>query len=123
MLNNKIQAVEQALSNIATIGSGYIDKVNTFPSVAVLRPSIARKHVGDASIINTYVFTVRGYVQTDEDSINSSEQLARSIEHSIQNMNKDIFYSIRVNSVDTDEGLLSPYGMCDVTCEASWFNE
>lgn len=121
MLNEKIQAVERALSTIAHVGSGYIDKVNTFPSVAILRPSIARTHAGDASIINTYTFTVRGYVQSDEDSLDHVELLARNIELAVQQVT--VFYSIRVVSVDTDEGLLSPYGMCDITCEASWFDE
>jgi hypothetical protein len=26
-----------------------------------------------------------------------------------------------VLSVETDEGLLSPYGMCDLACEVSWY--
>jgi hypothetical protein len=121
MLSSRITAIEDALSAIATVGPGYIDAVNDFPAVALLRPSVERVHRGDASIVSAFTFIVRGYVLSDESSISGSESLARAIEQSIQSLSSPLFYSARVLSVETDEGLLSPYGMCDLACEVSWY--
>jgi len=123
MLASRISVIETALSDIATVGAGFIDQVSDFPAVALLRPSVSRAHIGDRSTIDAFSFIVRGYVLSDEDSIQDSETLARNIERVIQSLSSPLLYSARVISVETDEGLLSPYGMCDVACEVSWINE
>ncbi len=123
MLSTKIQLIETALASIATVGPGFIDQVNDFPAVALLRPSVERANIGDRVTIDSFTFIVRGYTLTDEDSIGASEALARSIEQCIQSLNSPLIYEARVLSVETDEGLLSPYGMCDIACEVDWINE
>lgn len=123
MISARISIVETALAEIATVGPGYIDQVSDFPAVAILRPSVQRQHIGDRVTVDAFNFIVRGYVLTDEDSISASEALARSIEESIQSINSPLIYDARVLSVETDEGLLSPYGMCDILCEVRWINE
>lgn len=123
MLSSRIALIENALSAIASVGPGFIDQVNDFPAVALLRPSVSRAYIGDRKSVDRFSFIVRGYVRTDEDSIESSEDLARAIERSIQSLSSPLIYDARVLSVETDEGLLSPYGMCDVSCEVSWLNE
>jgi hypothetical protein len=123
MLSSRIELIESALSTVATVGPGFIDQVNDFPAVALLRPSVARQHIGKKATIETFSFIVRGYVQTDEDSIYASEALAREIERIIQGLDSPLIYSSKVLSVETDEGLLSPYGMCDIVCEVAWLNE
>jgi hypothetical protein len=123
MLSKQIALIETALAAIAYVGPGYIDDVNDFPAVAILRPSIQRSHIGASATIDTFSFIIRGYVLTDNDSINASEALARDIERIIQSLDSPIVYSARVLSVETDEGLLSPYGMCDVVCEVNSLNE
>lgn len=123
MLISRIEIIENALSTIATIGPGFIDDVTDFPTVAILRPSISRQHIGDRSIIHRFNFIVRGYVRTDEDSIAASEALARSIEYILQDLKSPLIYSLKVLSVETDEGLLSPYGICDIVCNVEWIHE
>jgi hypothetical protein len=123
MLSSQVALIETALSTIATVGPGFIDQVNDFPAVALLRPSVSRQHIGARATINRFTFVVRGYVLTDEDSIESSEDLARAIERTLQSLDSPLIYSSRVLSVETDEGLLSPYGMCDIACEVDWLNE
>ena len=123
MLSNQIALIETALSAIATVGPGYIDQVNSFPAVAILRPSVKRQHIGDAVKINVFSLVIRGYVLTDEDSINASEALARDIERIVQSLDSPLIYSASVLSIETDEGLLSPYGVCDLACEVQWLNE
>lgn len=123
MLSSRIEIIETALASIATVGPGFIDQISDFPAVALLRPSVERANIGDRVTIDRFSFVVRGYVKTDEDSISASEALARSIEETIQSLDSPLIYSARVLSVETDEGLLSPYGMCDIACEVDWINE
>lgn len=123
MLSSQVALIETALSAIATVGPGFIDQVNDFPAVALLRPSVSRQHIGNRASIQRLSFIVRGYVLSDEDSIADSENLARAIERTLQSLDSPLIYSSRVLSVETDEGLLSPYGMCDVVCEVDWINE
>lgn len=123
MLISRVELIETALSSIATVGPGFIDQVSDFPAVALLRPSVSRQHIGKKATVETFSFIVRGYVQTDEDSISASETLAREIERVMQTLDSPLIYSSKVLSVETDEGLLSPYGMCDIVCEVAWLNE
>lgn len=123
MLISRVELIETALSSIATVGPGFIDQVNDFPAVAILSPSVQRTHIGKSATIETFSFIIRGYVQSDEDSISDSEALAREIEQVIQSLDSPLIYSSKVLSVETDEGLLSPYGMCDIVCEVEWLNE
>lgn len=123
MLSSRIEVIETALANIATVGPGFIDQISDFPAVALLRPSVERANIGDRVTIDSFTFIVRGYVLTNEDSISASEALARSIEEIIQSLDSPLIYEARVLSVETDEGLLSPYGMCDIACEVDWINE
>jgi hypothetical protein len=123
MLSKQLELIENALSAVATVGPGYIDAVNDFPAVAILRPSVARSHIGSSATIQSFTFIIRGYVCTDSDSINASEALARDIERIIQSLDSPLIYNARVLSVETDEGLLSPYGMCDIACEVDSLNE
>ena len=95
--------------------------MNSFPAVALLRPSVARQHLGNRSIVHSFTFIVRGYTLSDQDSIDSSEALARAIEQNIQSINSPLIDDARVLTVETDEGLLSPYGMCDISCEVRWY--
>lgn len=123
MLSSQVTLIEDALSAVATVGPGFIDQVNDFPAVALLRPSVSRAYIGKRVTVDRFSFIVRGYVLSDEDSIYASEDLARAIERTIQSLNSPLIYEARVLSVETDEGLLSPYGMCDVLCEVDWINE
>jgi hypothetical protein len=121
MLSSRINLIETALSAIASVGSGYIDLVNSFPAVALLRPTVARQHQGKQTILHIFTCVIRGYVLTDEDSINDSEDLARAIEQTLQSISSPLIDDVRVLTVETDEGLLSPYGMCDVQCQVTWY--
>lgn len=123
MLSTRIEIIETALSTIASVGPGFIDAISDFPAVAILRPSVSRSYIGKRVTIDSFTFVIRGYVLTDNDSIDASEALARDIEGVIQNLHSSLIYSARILSVETDEGLLSPYGMCDVMCEVNWLNE
>lgn len=139
---SRIQLIETALQSIATVGPQFLDDVNTFPAVAILRPSIAgksserhqnqtsrratitRNSIGNKHTLDSFTFIIRGYVKSAlEDSITASEELARDIERVVQNLRSPLIYSAKVLTVHTDEGLFTPYGICDIQCEVEWINE
>lgn len=135
---------------------GYIDDVNSFPAIAVLRPTLGVVYRGAGEQIRTINLLVRGYVRSSEEtSINDSEILARDIERltstfpraftagivvdagliltealdvlvteqlfQIARENRlDYVEAARVLAVTTDEGLFSPYGICDLEVEMTY---
>lgn len=139
---SRIQLIEQALATVATVGPQFLDDVNTFPSVAILRPSLAgkigehhlnrssrratttRNSIGNRATLDELSFVVRGYTHTSvETAIDDTEQLARQIELAIQSLRSPLIYSAKVTTVHTDEGLFAPYGVCDIQCVVEWINE
>lgn len=138
----QLQLVENTLSSVATVGPAFLDDVNTFPSVVVLRPSLAgktgeqhqnvssrratitRNAIGNRATLDELSFVIRGYTHTSiETAIADCEQLARDIERAIQSIKSPLIYSAKVTSVHTDEGLFAPYGVCDIQCTVEWLNE
>jgi len=121
---SRIQLIEQSVSAIATVGPQYIDDVNTFPSITLLRNSTQRRSIGKRVVVDSMTFILRAYTYTHIDtSMDDIETLARSIEQIVQSIKSPLIYSARVTSVHTDEGLFAPYAICDVECEVNWLNE
>lgn len=130
---DKIQLLETAISTVAPLSSPYIDAVNSFPSISILRPSIGvasrratidRGYISSGVTLDSFSFTVRGYVLTSiETAIEDCEALARQIETAVQSIRSPKIYSSYVTEVYTDEGLFAPYGICELRCEAEWINE
>lgn len=139
---SRIALIESALESVGTVGPQFLDTVNDFPSVAILRPMMAgksgeqhqnvssrratvvRNAIGGRSTLDALTITIRGYVMTTiETSLDDTEALAREIERVIQNLRSPLIYSAKVLTVHTDEGLYAPYGVCDVQCVIEWINE
>lgn len=132
-MHDKILLVESALAVVAPLSSPYMDLVNSFPSIAILRPSVgaasrratvSRGYIGAGASLDIFSFVVRGYTHTtQETAIDDSEALARQLETAIQAIRTPSIYSAYVTEVHTDEGLFAPYGICELRCEIEWINE
>lgn len=136
---SRLAVIEAALAPLGTVGAQFLDGVNSFPSVVILRPLISgeqhqnvssrrattvRNAIGGRVTLNELTITVRGYVMTSiETSLDDCEALARQIEMVIQTLNSPLIYSAKVLTVHTDEGLYAPYGICDVQCSIEWMIE
>jgi hypothetical protein len=139
---SRITLVETALEPIGTVGAQFLDDVNSFPSVAILRPlisgksgeqhqnvssrraTVVRNAIGGRVTLDALTLTIRGYTYTTiETSLDETEALARQIEQTIQTLSSPLIYSAKVLTVHTDEGLYAPYGICDVQCAIEWINE
>lgn len=123
-----IKILQNALRAVAPIGSVYLDKVNDFPSIAIVKTFSAAQqqnwHIGRASIIKTAQYEIRGYVYTNLDSsISDCDLLMRQIEKALQELDHPSLISAKAIKLETDEGLFAPYGICTITCELEWFND
>lgn len=126
-MHNKIQLIETALQSVAPLSSPYLDEINSFPSVSLIRHGISiasRKHIGASKTIDSLRYSVRGYTYTSiETAIDDCEALARKLEESIQSITGEGVYSSTVIELHTDEGLFAPYGLADLKCVLEWINE
>lgn len=101
----------------------YLDDINDFPTIMLGgTPSSDYFHYGAGQQLKTVRQFIRGYVYSSTtDSIADSENLARDIESVVNEFpylasNLSV-YDARVTAITTDEGLLSPYGLCDLQVE------
>jgi hypothetical protein len=139
---SRLAIVESALETVGLVGPQFLEDVNSFPSVAILRPmmtgkigeehqnvssrraTIVRNAIGGRATLDQLMITIRGYTYTSmETSVDETEALAREIEYVIQTLRSPLIYSAKVLTLHTDEGLLAPYGICDVQCAIEWMNE
>lgn len=100
----------------------YLNDINDFPTICFGgTPRETWSHYGDGAQLQSITQHLRGYVQSDEDSLDDSEQLARDIERVVNQFEDEAanlsVMRAQVVSLTTDEGLLSPSGMCDVEVE------
>lgn len=103
---------------------GYGRELHAYPAISILRPDSADyqsniRHLADGSKLFIIRCMIRGYSYSDAlDPHTEIELLARSIENAVQSFNHTYLVDdARVISLDTDEGLYAPYGICDVEVE------
>lgn len=95
-------------------GLKFLHEINDFPSFYIHPGSESRTHFGAGHKLCLINFDLRGYIFTDDEG--EKELLARHFETCIQNyrnINRTIDEA-RVNELSTDEGIMSPYGVCDI---------
>ena len=101
------------------------DEVNDFPSVSVVAGNEFREYLPASFKWGYLTITIRVYVYT-EDTIEELEKALVDIEAVIdqsQNLNYDTGKTteeIQITSITTDEGLLVPYGVGEVTLQVRY---
>lgn len=102
----------------------YMDEINDFPSICLYATRDRRSHIGAAIKYGTFVTTIRGYVKSGESSIDDSDNLANDIEYAVESFNLEgcsiNLVDARILSIETDEGLMSPYGLCEISVEIAY---
>lgn len=116
------------LTNVSAVHRSYkyLEDINDFPTVTLGGAGENNDEFGDGQILKTMTQSIRGYVMTDEDSLHDSENLASDIEtvvNSYAASAANLVHEARVVSLSTDEGLLSPYGVCDVGITITYEDE
>lgn len=102
-------------------GYKFIDEVNDFPAIYIVAGSETRDYQTKGVTESQLILTLRGYLYSEEyELINESYgNLINDIEHVIYNLpvkDKSKFHilDITLESINTDEGLLTPYGIVEL---------
>lgn len=101
------------------------DEVSDFPSICIVPGSESREYLPGGFKWGILNITIKLYVQ-GEDSESRLEDLLEDIE-TVISANETIEYSegkhtteILISSITTDEGLLNPYGVGEVTIQVRY---
>ena len=92
------------------ITSGLMVDVNDFPSIAIFNPTINEEN----HLLKFMMMEIRGYVWDETDSLDKAEALAAEIDAAMETFNSSGVFSSVILEVSTDQGLLTPYGICDL---------
>lgn len=105
-------------------GFKYLDAINDFPTVCVFGADEARVHIGSGIKYGTFELRIRGYVWSGDNSMTLAEDLADDIDFIIEGIHRigtDLeIVDARVLSLSTDDGLLAPWGLCDLIAEVAY---
>ena len=97
----------------------YLDELNDFPAITFVARNEDRVHYGGANKFARVSVDLRGYVFA-EDQLDTAESLAANVETKVTDVfasnHRDLQVdSALVTSFRTDEGLMSPYGVADLS--------
>jgi hypothetical protein len=89
----------------------YIDEINQFPCIMVTVDRVQVSHIGANTRYHTLAFRIRG-ITWDGDAQSAGEALADDIEHAIDNARLEYpaFDEVRIDTIQTDEGINAPLG-------------
>ena len=114
-----VQQVERRLK--------FWDEVSEFPTIHVGAGAETREYDGGGFRFRFLRLTVRCYVSDDNDVIEALEELLEDVETVLEDKDPLTYYdstgasqsTVQMNilSVDTDEGVLEPLGVGEITCE------
>ena len=103
------------------------DEVNEFPTIHVGAGAETREYDGGGFRFRFLRLTVRCYVSDDNDVIEALEELLEDVETVLEDKDPLTYYdstgasqsTVQTNiiSVDTDEGVLEPLGVGEITVE------
>ena len=103
------------------------DEVNEFPTIHVGAGTETREYDGGGFRFRFLRITVRCYVSDDNDVIEALEELLEDVETVIEDNDPLTYYDstgasqntvqTTIGTVDTDEGVLEPLGVGEITCE------
>jgi len=103
------------------------DEVNEFPTIHVGAGTETREYDGGGFRFRFLTITVRIYVSDDNDVVEALEELLEDVETVIEDSDPLTYYDstgasqttvqTTIATVDTDEGVLEPLGVGEITIE------
>lgn len=102
-----------------------IDEINDFPSIYVVAGNETRNYNTKDITLSNLPIIIRIYTYTEEEELvnNYTGNIIQDIEHVIYNLpsNFDLqIQDIQIQTINSDEGLLAPYGIVEVQLQASY---
>ena len=105
------------------------DEVQEFPAVHVNSGSEVREYLGQGDKFRYLSLTFRCYVNED-DAVSALEQLMEDVETLIEDNNPlnyttglgvvNTTIQTTINSIDTDEGVMEPFGIGEIVCTVQY---
>lgn len=99
----------------------YLDAINDFPTICCYPASPeTRTRKGAGQVFCSFLLDIRGYVYSEDNSIEAAADLAQDIQYIIDSMryrttlNNLNVIECRVESLSTDEGIMDPYGVAEI---------
>ena len=116
---SSVQNVERRLK--------FWDEVTEFPAIHIGAGTETREYDGGGFRFRFLRITVRCYVSDDNDVIEALEELLEDVETVLEDNDPLTYYDstgtsqstvqTTIATVDTDEGVLEPLGVGEITCE------
>lgn len=107
-----------ALSLVAPCsrGSLWLDQISEFPRLTYIVQQRDLAHIGDNDRFSAMTISLRGYVR-GEDAQSLCDELIMNIESSLASwtLRSEEVEDVRVLEVSSDEGILSPLGVVEMT--------
>lgn len=102
----------------------YIDQINAFPCVMVVVDRVQVSHIGAGTRYNTLSFQIKG-ITWDENASAAGEDLADDIEHALKYARLEYpqFDEVRIDTIQTDEGINAPLGAVIIQGIAVYTND
>ena len=102
----------------------WIDELNDYPAITFVPRREARVHRGDQRKLAAIIIELRGYVYNGDAAVEEAETLAANVETQVdtfaETYRQHQVESAVVVSLRTDEGLMHPYGVCDLTINITY---
>ena len=104
----------------------WIDELNDYPAITFVPRREARIHRGDGRKLAALIIELRGYVYNGDgaQAVEDAETLASNVETQVDTFastyRQHQVESAVVVSLRTDEGLMHPYGVCDLTINITY---
>lgn len=116
ILASAIRAISTDTASRGYRGFRYLHELNDFPCFCI-HPEVESRQWTDQRY-GILKCSLRGYVHSD--TLDDVEIYSRAIERSLQTLSKSLrplIEDARVISLRTDEGLMQPYGIVDMSLE------
>jgi len=102
-----------------------IDEINDFPSIYVVAGNETRNYNTKNITLSNLPIIIRVYTYFEEEELVNTYNgnIIQDIEHVIYNLpsNFDLeIQDIQIQTINSDEGLLAPYGIVEVQLQASY---
>lgn len=107
-------------------GYKFIDEINDFPSIYIVAGTETRNYQTHGNTQSQLILALRAYIYDEEYELLNEQygNLTSDIEHIIYNLPKTHSHfeilDITIQSINTDEGLLTPYGIVELQILVSY---
>lgn len=118
IVNSLISHLSTATSARGFRGYRFLHEINDFPSFYIAFENERRIHRGGGSSYGVIAFNLRGYCWSDD--LSSVETFMRLLETAVQTyrpLHLRFVDEARVTAARTDEGVMQPYGVVDLSLE------